>query len=168
MTKLDDELRPLATEHASFLRCVDKAGRHATGEAVHLFANLILKKREHIMSLAYNNVPKATINNLIYAPLIDCQLLPVAYTQEVVLKFRQQTETSALASVAAVARTQGSSSSFFRGASSSFPAPASFRGKRSYRGPNGSGGKSSGLSAKNREFFNRRDKYARGRGNRRN
>ena len=72
MTKLDDELRPLATEHASFLRCVDKAGRHATGEAVHLFANLILKKREHIMSLAYNNVPKATINNLIYAPLIDC------------------------------------------------------------------------------------------------
>ena len=168
MTKLDVDIRPLAIEHSSFLRCLDKAGRHATGEAVHLFANLMLKKREHVMSLAFTNVPKATVQSIIYAPLVDCQLLPLTHTQEVVTRYRQQTETTALASVAAVARSSSASLSLFRG--SGFPSsssPTDFKNKRSYRSPRGSGARGSGLSSKNRDSFRRRDKFVRGRGQRR-
>ena len=59
MAQLGPDLKPLAQEHASFLKCVDKAGCHATGEAVHLFSNLLLMKREHVMSLTFNSVSKA-------------------------------------------------------------------------------------------------------------
>ena len=171
MAKLDPNLKPLALEHASFLRCVDKAGRHATGEAVHLFSNLLLKKREHVMSLAFNSVPKATKQGIIFSPLTDCQLLPTSHVQEVVSKYRQQTETTALASVAAVARSQPSSS-FFRGASSSSSSSYSsssnfYKGKKFGTDFKGYSNRGSGLSAKNRDLFRRRDKFVRGKGRRR-
>ena len=38
--KLNDDLKHLAVEHSSFFGCVDKAGRHAIGEAVKLFLQL--------------------------------------------------------------------------------------------------------------------------------
>ena len=165
MENLSAELKPLALEHASFLSCVDKAGRHAIGESVNIFANLLIKKREHIMSLSYNNVPTATKSSIIFAPLVDCKLLPLTQLQDTVTRFRQQTEASALASVAAVARSQASSN-LFRG-SLSFPSSSkSFKGKQSFRGNRGTGGRGSGLSAKNREFFKRRDKFTKGRGQR--
>ena len=57
--RLSPDHRPVALEYASFLRCLDKATRHGIGEAVNVYANLLLKKREHLMSLSSPSVPSS-------------------------------------------------------------------------------------------------------------
>ena len=46
--KLPKEHQELAVQYASFLQCIDKAGRHGIGETANIVANLLLKKREHV------------------------------------------------------------------------------------------------------------------------
>ena len=58
--KLPEEHKELAIQYASLLMCIDKAGRHGIGETANIVANLILKKREHIMALANKSVSLST------------------------------------------------------------------------------------------------------------
>ena len=94
--KLPDEHKDLAIQYASLLRCIDKAGRHGIGETVNNVSDLLLKKREHIMSLANPSVPLSTKTDIIFSPISDCKLLPVDHVKAATTSFRQQTETSAL------------------------------------------------------------------------
>ena len=157
-SKLSPELKPKALEYTSFLRCVDKAGRHSIGEAVNLFANLLIKKREHILNLSYSSVAQAFKAKIVFSPLNKFNLLPVASVTETADQFRRQSETSAIASMVSLAKSQTSKSkSFFRGSgSSTSSASQSSKGKSSGRGRGKS--RSKGYSSRNREFFNRRDK----------
>ena len=154
----------MAIRYASLLRCIDKAGRHGIGETANIVSNLMLKKREHIMSLSNVSVPLSTKTDIIFAPISDCKLLPPEHVKEATTSFRQQTETSALVAVAAASKVSSARSSLgssnFRGAYSS---PLQERRLRLGRG-RGGGKASKKFFLRNREFFNRRDRAARGRG----
>ena len=167
--KLTPDLKPKALEYTSFLRCVDKAGRHSIGEAVNLFANLLLKKREHILSMSFSSISTATKAKVIFAPLAECKLLPLETVKETSTQFRQLAEMSALVSVVSTAKSQLSKSkSLFRTTSSSVSPLQDLRGKGAYRG---SAGRSSskrgyssqkGYSSRSKDYFARRDRYAKG------
>ena len=112
-TKLSDADKPLAIQYASLLRCVDKAGRHGIGETVNIVTNLLLKKREHVMSMANPSVPLSTKTDIIFAPISTCKLLPPEDVKQATSQFRQQTETSALVAVAAASKAS-TSKTFFK------------------------------------------------------
>ena len=162
--KLPQEHRELAIQYTSLLQCVDKAGRHGIGETVNIVANLILKKREHVMSLAHATVPLSTKTDIIFAPISSCKLLPVDEVKAATAQFRQQTETSALVAVAAASKASTSRpllrGSTFRGSSSSPLTDRRFKLGRI----GGTGKASKKFFLRNRDFFNRRDRFNRGRG----
>ena len=155
--KLPPEHQALAIEYASLLRCIDKAGRHGIAETVNIVSNLLLKKREHVMSLSNTSVPLSTKTNVIFSPVSDCQLLPVECIKSATSEFRQQTETSALVAVAAASSKVSKFKSYDVG---------KFSPLNKYRGGKGRGaGRTSRkLFLRNKELYNRRDKYVRGRG----
>ena len=95
------------------MQCIDKAGRHGIGETVNIVANLLLKKREHVMSLANPSVLVSTKTDLIFSPVSGCQLLPPEQVKAVTSSFHQQMETTALVAVAAASKAS-SSKSFVR------------------------------------------------------
>ena len=163
--KLSCDLKPKALEYTSFLRCVDKAGRHSIGEAVNLFANLLIKKREHILNMSFSSVSQAFKSKLVFSPLSTFHLLPIQDVKETAEQFRRQSETSALASMVTLAKTQSTKSkSFFRGAGSgSSSSSLSYRGSSSAsRGKPGKSRHRGGYSARNRDFFNKRDRFVKG------
>ena len=165
--RLSPDHRPVALEYASFLRCLDKATRHGIGEAVNVYANLLLKKREHLMSLSSPSVPSSIKSSVVFAPLAECKLLPPERIKETTTRFRHETETSALVSVVASSRPS-TSRSFFRGSSSaasssySYPSPLLYR-----RGRGLQKGKSllyrnrRGYAGSNTYYFGRRDRFYR-------
>ena len=163
-SKLPEEHKDLAIKYASLLRCIDKAGRHGIGETANIVSNLMLKKREHIMSLSNASVPLSTKTEIIFAPIAECKLLPAEHVKAATTSFRQQTETSALVAVAAASKASSSRSSLvgsnLRG---SYASPLQDRRYRLGR-VRGGGKASKKLFLRNREYFNRRDRAARGRG----
>ena len=161
--KLPEEHKQLALQYTSLLRCVDKAGRHGIGETANIVANLILKKREHIMSMSNKSVPLSTKTDIIFSPISDIQLLSSEHVKNATTAFRQQTETSALVAVAAASKASTSKSTFradFRG---SYSSPLQDRRLKLGKG-RGVGKASKKFFLRNRDFFNRRDRFARGRG----
>ena len=125
-------------------------------------SNLILKKREHVMTLANPSVPLSSKTDIIFSPISKCQLLPIEDVQNVTTQFRQRTETSALVAVAMASKS--SSSKTFRTSEFSKYAGSPLQDRR-YRGGRLRGGKSSKkFYLRNREYFNRRDRYSKGRG----
>ena len=163
-SKLPDEHKPLAIKYASLLRCIDKAGRHGIGETSNIVANLMLKKREHVMSFSNKSVPLSTKTDIIFSPISDCHLLPSEHVKLATASFRQQTETSALVAVAAASKAS-SSKSLFRSwdVRGSYSSPLQDRRFRIGRG-RGIGKASKKFFLRNREYFNKRDKFYRGRG----
>ena len=158
---LTNDLKPKALEYTSFLRCVDKASRHSIGEAVNLFANMLIKKREHILSLSFSSVPQAFKSKVVFSPLSEFRLLPIKSVSETADQFRKQSETSALASMVSIAKASSKSKNFFRGAGSSSSSQTS-KGKSTNRGGTSKSGSKSSYSARNRDFFNRRDRIVKG------
>ena len=162
--KLPQESKDLAIQYASLLRCIDKAGRHGIGETVNIVTNLMLKKREHIMSLSNASVPLSTKIDFIFAPVSSGKLLPPDVIKSATAQFRQQTETSALVAVAAASKASTSklsikSTEFGKFISSPLQ-------DRRYRGgkARGSGKSSRKFFLRNRDFFSKRDRYVRGKG----
>ena len=158
--KLPQEHKEVAVQYASLLRCIDKAGRHGIGETANIVCNLILKKREHVMSLANASVPLSTKTDVIFSPISSCKLLPAEDIKAATSQFRQQTETSALVAVAAASKIS-KLKSFDSGKSYLSPLQ-----DRKYRtGKARSLVKSSKkFFLRNREYFSKRDRYVRGRG----
>ena len=163
MKKLPQEYKELAIQYASLLRCVDKAGRHGIGETVNIVTNLLLKKREHVMSLAHASVPLSTKTDVIFSPVSSCKLLPPEVVKAATDQFRQQTETSALVAVAAASKAS-TSKSIFKSSDYGryYPSPlqSKFRGGKL----RGTGKASRKFFLRNREYFNKRDRFYRGRG----
>ena len=160
--KLPAEHHQLAIKYASLLRCVDKAGRHGIGETANIVTNLMLKKREHIMSLSNASVPLSTKTDVIFAPVSSLKLLPPDVVKTATTQFRQQTETSALVAVAAASKASTSKSFKASDFGRYYPSPlqSKFRGGR----VRGVGKNSRRFFLRNREYFNRRDRASRGRG----
>ena len=160
--KLPKEFKDLAIQHTSLLRCVDKAGRHGIGESVNILANLMLKKREHVMSMAYQSVPNATKCSIIFGPISKIKLLPMDHVRDATRQFRQETQTSALVAVAASAKPS-STKPFFRGTSSSNFYGSPLQDRRGRGGRRGRGNRHKGsFFLRNREYFSKRDRYVRG------
>ena len=162
-SKLPQEYKELAIQYASLLRCIDKAGRHGIGETVNIVTNLLLKKREHVMGMSNFSVPLSTKTDVIFSPVSSCKLLPPEIVKATTSQFRLQTETSALVAVAAASKAS-TSKSLFRtaeyGKFFSSPLQNRFRGGRS----RGIGKASKKLYLRNREYFYKRDRFYRGRG----
>ena len=158
--KLPTEHQDSAVQHASLLRCIDKAGRHGIGETINIVTNLILKKQEHVMSLANPSVPLSTKTDIIFAPVSSCKLLPSDDVKAATSSFRQQTETSALVAVAAASKASSSKVSFKSSYSSSPLQTKSFKFGRGKLG----GKASKKIFLRNREYFNKRDRYHKGKG----
>ena len=147
-------------QHASLLQCIDKAGRHGIGETANIVCNLILKKREHVMSLSNTSVPLSTKTDVIFSPVSNCKLLPADDIKAATAQFRQQTETSALVAVAAASRIPK-----VKASTSSKPYLSPLQLNK-YRGGRAKSlvKSSKKFFLRNREYFSRRDKYVRGRG----
>ena len=161
--KLPQEFKDLAIQYASLLRCVDKAGRHGIGETVNIVTNLLLKKREHVMAMSNFSVPLSTKTDVIFAPVSSCKLLPPDVVKAATSQFRQQTEASALVAVAAASKASTSKSLFKSsefGRYYSSPLQNRFRGGKS----RGIGKSSKKYFLRNCEYFNKRDKFYRGKG----
>ena len=159
--RLPQEHKEVAIQHASLLQCIDKAGRHGIGETANIVCNLLLKKREHIMSLSNSSVPLSTKTDIIFSPVSDCKLLPVEEIKAATAQFRQQTETSALVAVAASSKIPKIKASV----SSSKPYLSPLQVNK-YRGGKARAlvKSSKNFFLRNREYFSRRDRFSRGRG----
>ena len=77
-----ENLKPLVDEYASFIKCLDKAGRHGIGEASNLLGNLMLKKREHVLNMSHWNVEQCQKMDHLYAPISDFKLFYMERVKE--------------------------------------------------------------------------------------
>ena len=145
----------LVEEYGSYISSLDKAGVHGIGEAAHMFSNLILKKREQVISMANKEITEATKSDLLYAPVSSFKLFPPESVKETSQSFRQSTETSALAQ--AVRAQLLTKKKPFRNFDYRSPLQA-FRG-RGGRGRKARRGKFQSMPRQNREYFKRRDRY---------
>ena len=112
------------------------------------------------MSLANASVPLSTKTDIIFSPISDCKLLPVEEIKAATAQFRQQTETSALVAVAAASKTS-KLKSFDSGKSYLSP----LQDRKYKTGKAKSLIKSSKkFFLRNREYFSKRDRYVKGKG----
>ena len=157
--KLPDEHKELVIQHGSLLRCVEKAACHGIGETFNIVTNLLLKKREHVMSMAYSSVLLSTKTDIIFSPVSSCKLLPPDEVKLATSQFQQQTETSALVAVAAASKASTSKTVF---KSTDFG--------RFYSSPlqdsrsRGAGKSSKKFFLRSREWFAKRDHFFKGKG----
>ena len=98
--KLSDEDKHVADKYASFLKCIDKAGRHGIGEAVHAFSNLLLKKREHVLNMTKRGIEPCQKAPLLYAPMSSFKLFVPELVKDVTKDIKDASQTSALVNVA--------------------------------------------------------------------
>ena len=145
--KIPEEDRPILDEFASFIMCVDKAGRHGIGEASYAFANLLLRKREHVLSFCKRNVTQSQKSDLLFAPVSGLKLFDSAIAKESVKEIRQANESVAIAN-AALSRNR-----FFRNYNPSplQPPRGAGRGRTRFRGNR--------PSYQTQAYWKRRDRY---------
>ena len=157
---LPSDIQPRAEEYLQFIKCLDKATRHAIGEAANIYVNTLMKKREAVLNLTKKGVPEDTRANLLFAPVSDLKIFPVDNMKDTAASFRQTAETTALANVISAIPP---ARSFFRGSHYSGYYPSqlqSFRGRGQGTQRKGFGNR--GMSGFQRWSFNRRDNYLRG------
>ena len=148
LDKLPEKDRPIAEKYSSYIKCLDKAGRHGIGEAAHAFTNLLLRKREHFLSFSARNIDSCQKADFLYSPISNFKLFDSSVVKEQVKEIRQSTESAAIANIA-MPRPR-----FFPDYNPS-PLPSFPRG----RGRIMQGFKSSKPSAQNEFYWKRRDRY---------
>ena len=178
LEKVEEEDKGLVREFASYLRSLDKAGRHGVEEASVLLTNYMVKQRELFAGMLSFLVPKPVISGLVCAPVSSFKVASAQVLKEVSDKFGTSCHTKALAKVISrpVESAQsgtgrrwfqgrphanfqrgGRGSYVFRGNTSSQYGP---RGAGQVRGNRAKAGR--GLARKDQMFFNRRDNWFRG------
>ena len=69
LNRVSESDKALVEEYLYYVGCLDKAGRHAIGEAVQVFSNLIVKKRELVLNKSSKGIPDSTKNSLLFSPV---------------------------------------------------------------------------------------------------
>ena len=148
-SKLSPQDQPLAEEYCSYIKCLDKAARHGIGEASHLFANLLLREREHVLDMMAKKVTQGQKSELLFAPISNFQAFDLEKVKESV---KQITESSQSAAI--VNAPNPPMKKFFPYFNPSPLAPIRGRQGRGGRGYGGRGG----MSAQTKAYFKRRDR----------
>ena len=145
---LSPQDQPLAEEYGSYITCLDKAARHGIGEASHLFANLLLRNRQHLLDMLAKKVSQGQKSELLFAPVSSFRTFELEKVKEAV---KQITESSQSAAV--VNAPTPSTKKFFPYFNPSPLAPG-----RGRQGRGGRGYGSRGMSAQTKAYYKRRDR----------
>ena len=154
---LAPEGNPLLEEYAAYMKCLDKAGHHAIGEASHLFSNLLLRKRELILDMAKKSVSPGQKAKLLFSPVSSFQLFDQDLVKETLKEINEENQAAAMANAA---RPRETLRPFYNPSPLLPPRGGGGRGGRSGRSARGSY-KGRGPSAQTRAYWKRRDKNIR-------
>ena len=147
--RLPEKDQYLADEYGSYIKCLDKAGRHGIGEAAHAFANLVLRKREHVLSFASKTIDPCQKADILFSPISSFKLFDNALVREQVKEIRQSSESAAIVNVV---RPKAKFFPYYNPSPLQVPRGGG-RGRRGYRDQK--------QSNKSRDYWRRRDRFVR-------
>ena len=164
--KLPEQDRHIAQEYGSYLKCLDKAGRHGIGEAAHAFSNILLKKREHVLSMTTPEIAAYQKTDLLFSPVSSFKLFVPEVVKDTAKQIRESMQSSALANAAKpqkrffpynpspLQQSRGRG----RGRRGNYgPARGGYGPPRGGYGSYGSG--TYGSYRRNKDYFKKRDRY---------